>query len=88
MQSSCGTCTKPGIVHEKAISSARTSISFWYHIDDCEVCNHVTHNITHKMLVDWSDPHELIHSVIAVKVRQSAFNKRIVLVYTTLKATG
>ncbi len=40
------------------------------------------------MLVDWSDPHELIHSVIAVKVRQSAFNKRIVLVYTTLKATG
>ena len=78
----------PASFMKKLISSARISIILVpFYWDDCEACNHATHNITHEMLLDWSDPHEPIHTVIVAEDRQSAFNKMIILVYKTLKVT-
>ena len=74
----------PALFLRKLISSARTSIiSVPFNWDDCgSKCNHVTHKITREMLLEWSAPHEPIHSGIVMEDSDYKKNKgRIILVY-------
>ena len=69
---------------KKMIETAKVSIiSVPYNWENCGgVCNHTTHYITQKILLNWSYPYKPIHTAIVTeKEGKGKFDERILLVF-------
>ena len=76
----------PKLFMKKLIETAKVSIiSVPYNWEICgTVCNHVTHYITQKMLLNWSYPYKPIHTAIVTEKEgkgKGKFDERIILVF-------
>ena len=76
----------PKLFMKKLIETAKVSIiSVPYNWRNCgETCNHVTHYITQKMLLNWAYPYKPIHTAIVTEKEGKAkgkFDERILLVF-------
>jgi len=81
----------PSSFMKKLIESAATSIiSVPYRWENCgSNCNHVTHRIDEKTLLEWSSPHVPIYSgIIAEGKVEGKFDRRIILVFKTTETNN